>query len=75
LFDTSPEEILALDEALLRLEEEDPDGHRLVQLRYYTGLTVPEAARIMGASVRTLERKWRFLRAWLASQLEAPATG
>jgi RNA polymerase sigma factor (TIGR02999 family) len=74
-YDTSPEEVLALDTALSRLKEEDEEGHRLVLLRYYAGLTVPEVADVLGSSVRTVERKWRFLRSWLSRQLEAPATG
>jgi len=68
-----PEEILALDDALARLEAEDLEGHRLVLLRFFAGLSVPEIARTLGVSVSTVERKWRFLRAWLADRLDAPA--
>ena len=66
--------MLALDAVLGRLEEKDADGHRLVMLRFYAGVTVPEAARLLGSPVRTVERKWRFLKAWLARELGAPAT-
>lgn len=72
--ESSPEDVLALDAALTRLEREDPDGHRLVLLRSFAGLSVNEAAQVLGASVRTTERKWRFLRVWLARELELPAT-
>jgi RNA polymerase sigma factor (TIGR02999 family) len=68
---TAPEDVLALDAALGRLEKEDPEGHQLVMLRFFAGLSVDEAADVMGASVRTLERRWRFLRAWLAREVEA----
>ncbi len=70
-FESSPEEVLALDSALARLEREDPDGHRLVMLRFYAGLTLEEIAGLLGASVRTAERKWKFLRVWLARELGA----
>jgi RNA polymerase sigma factor (TIGR02999 family) len=73
-FDRPPDEILALDRALTQLEQEDPEGHRLVLLRFFTGLPVPEVARVLDVSVSTVERKWRFLRSWLADQLEPPAT-
>jgi RNA polymerase sigma factor (TIGR02999 family) len=72
-FDTTPEEVLALDAALTKLEHEDEEGHRLVLLRYYTGLSLPEIAQILGASLRTIERRWRFLRVWLQRELEGAA--
>ena len=74
-YDTPPEDVIALDTALTRLEKEDAEGYRLVLLRYYAGVTVPEAAQLTGSSVRTVERKWRFLHAWLARELDAPAAG
>ncbi len=72
-FDTTPEEVLALDSALTKLEREDEEGHRLVLLRYYTGLSLPEIARLLGASLRTVERRWRFLRVWLQREIEGAA--
>lgn len=72
MFDGTPEEALALDAALSKLEKEDGDGHKLVLLHFYTGLTFAEIAEMIGSSVRTVERKWRFLRVWLARELEAP---
>jgi RNA polymerase sigma factor (TIGR02999 family) len=68
-----PEELLALDAAISKLEADDADGHRLVMLRFYAGLSMPEAARVMEVPLRSLERKWRFLRVWLARELESDA--
>lgn len=70
---SEPDEVLALDRALGKLEGEDAEGHRLVLLRFFTGVTMEEAAKLMEVSLRTAERKWRFLRAWLAREMEAPA--
>ena len=63
------DELLALDEALRRLEERWPDKAKLVKLRYFAGLTIPEAAQAMGISRATAERHWTFARAWLHAQL------
>jgi RNA polymerase sigma factor (TIGR02999 family) len=73
IYDKTPEDVLALDAALSKLEREDEEGHRLVFLHFYTGLTFAEIAEMLGASLRTVERRWRFLRAWLARELDAPA--
>jgi RNA polymerase sigma factor (TIGR02999 family) len=59
------EDLLALDEALTRLAAEDPVRARLVQLRFYTGLSNEEAARALGISTATAKRYWRYARAWL----------
>ncbi len=64
-----PEDVLALDDALAKLRVEDPDGHQLVELRYFAGLTVPEIAELTGTSVSTIERRWRFVKAWLGREL------
>jgi RNA polymerase sigma factor (TIGR02999 family) len=64
------EELLALDEALTRLEARWPDKARVVKLRYFAGLTIPEAAQSMGVSRATAERYWTFARAWLHSELK-----
>lgn len=71
-FDTPPEQVLALDDALALLEKVDAEGHRLVLLRFYAGLGLQDIAGLLGSSLRTTERKWRFLRVWLARELEAP---
>ena len=59
------EDLLALDEAMSRLAEEDPVRARLVQLRFYAGLSNEEAAQILGISAVTAKRYWRYARAWL----------
>jgi RNA polymerase sigma factor (TIGR02999 family) len=66
-----PEEILALDEALQRLADKDPRKARLVELRYFIGLTTAEAAEVLGVSVATAERDWSYARAWLHRQIAA----
>ena len=65
-----PTQILALDEAISRLEQEDPDAARVVRLRFYAGMTVEEVAKIVGASPRTVKRDWSFARAFLLRVLE-----
>ncbi len=70
------DDLLALDEAIARLQEEDPYLAEIVQLRYFTGLSVEETACVVGASERTVKRDWRYARAWLARQLgKDPAAG
>ena len=64
-----PEDVLALDEALSRLEAIDPRASRVVELRYFTGLSEREAAEALGVSLSTLKRDWTFARAWLLDQL------
>jgi RNA polymerase sigma factor (TIGR02999 family) len=59
------EDLLALDEALTQLAATDRAGADLVQLRYFGGLTVPEAAHVLGISPRTADRLWTYARAWL----------
>ena len=60
-----PDQLIALDEALVRLAEEHPDKARLVNLRYFAGLTHEESAQAMGISVSTADRHWAYARAWL----------
>lgn len=66
------ENLVALDEALTRLAGEDPRAAELVQLRYFGGLTLPEAARALGVSPRGAGRLWAFARSWLRRELEEP---
>lgn len=70
-----PEEILAVDEALARLDRLDPQQARVVELRYFGGLSAEETAEAMGMSQRTVEREWTTAKAWLRAQLagEEPA--
>ena len=63
------EDLLALDEALTRLEQQWPEKAKLVKLKYFAGLTIPEASEAMHISTATAERYWKFARAWLHSQL------
>jgi RNA polymerase sigma factor (TIGR02999 family) len=62
-------EVLELDEALGRLEDRWPDKAQLVKLRYFAGMTIPEAAAAVGISRATAERQWTFSKAWLHAQL------
>lgn len=64
------EQILAVDEAISRLEQSHPDLAELVRLRFFAGLSVEDAAKVLGASVRTVHRDWTAARALLASLLE-----
>ena len=66
----SPEDLLDLDDALTRFAAEQPDKARLVQLRFFAGLSNPDAAASLGISVATAERWWAFARAWLYSELQ-----
>jgi RNA polymerase sigma factor (TIGR02999 family) len=59
----------ALDEALARLERIDPEQVRIVELRYFVGLSVEEAADVLGMSPATLKRRWALARAWLYREL------
>jgi RNA polymerase sigma factor (TIGR02999 family) len=66
----SPEDLLDLDDALTRFAAEEPDKARLVQLRFFAGLSTADAAAALGISVATAERWWTFARAWLYSDLQ-----
>lgn len=61
--------LLAVDEAVRRLEAARPGLAEVVLLRYYTGLSFEETAAVVGSSVSTVKRQWRFARAWLARAL------
>lgn len=63
------EDLLALDEALHRLEQVDERKATLVKLRYFAGQTMPEAAEVLGVSLATAERDWRYARVWLLREL------
>jgi RNA polymerase sigma factor (TIGR02999 family) len=63
------EDLLALDEALTRLAEKQPLKAELVKLRFFAGLTMPEAAQALGISLATAERYWSFARTWLYAEL------
>ncbi|HEY4365116.1 MAG TPA: sigma-70 family RNA polymerase sigma factor [Bryobacteraceae bacterium] len=63
------ERLLALDEALARLEVLDARAAKVVELRFFGGLTEADAAEVLGISVATLKRDWDFAKTWLVSQL------
>jgi RNA polymerase sigma factor (TIGR02999 family) len=62
-------DVVALDEALARLAAKHPDHARIVEMRFFAGLTVDEVAALLEVTPRTVERKWRFARAWLKQAL------
>lgn len=62
-------DLLALDEALTRLAQADPKKAELVKLRFFAGLTMPEAAAVLGMSLATAERHWTFAKSWLGAEL------
>jgi RNA polymerase sigma factor (TIGR02999 family) len=62
-------DVIALDDALARLAELDPQKARLVDLRYFAGLSIPEAAEVLGVSTATVGREWAVARMWLRREL------
>ena len=62
-------DLLALDEALARFQQLDPPKAELVLLRYFAGLTIPQAAEALGISTTTADRYWAYARAWLHAEL------
>lgn len=66
---TPPEDLLALDEALQQLSHLDPTAGQLVQLRYFAGLSVEQAAAALNLATATAYRHWTFARAWLHNQV------
>ncbi|MBX3403151.1 MAG: sigma-70 family RNA polymerase sigma factor [Phycisphaeraceae bacterium] len=71
--DIDPEQILMLDAALRRLEEEDRQAADVVRLRYYAGLSVAETAAALGVSPSTVDREWAYARARLHRWMQASA--
>lgn len=69
--DVPAEDVLALDEALARLQQRSERQARIVMLRFFTGLEMEEVASMLGLSISTVEREWRFARSWLQRQLGA----
>jgi len=63
-------DLLALDEALDRLEARDPRKVRIVELRYFAGMTIEETAQTLGVSPATVHRDWDFARLWLLRELQ-----
>jgi RNA polymerase sigma factor (TIGR02999 family) len=70
--DTPADHLLAMDEALDKLAAEDSVKAELVKLRFFAGLSVAEAGKLLGVSERTVKRHWAFARAWLYQELTEP---
>jgi RNA polymerase sigma factor (TIGR02999 family) len=66
------DELLAVDEALTRLENEDSQAAAVVKLRYFAGFSADEAAQSLGISRASVYRHWQFARAWLLQEIDAP---
>src|SRR6516164_4453259 len=69
--DAPLQDLLELDEALNRLQSADPLAAKLVNLRYFAGLTMPQAAEALGITLRTAERNWTYARTWLHREITA----
>ena len=65
-------DLLALDEALTKLGAAEPVKAELVKLRFFAGMTIPEAARVLGISRATAERYWTYARVWLYCEMDGP---
>jgi RNA polymerase sigma factor (TIGR02999 family) len=67
--DGQDEQLIALDDALTQLAVEDPEAAQLVNLRFFAGLTLKDAADSLGLALRTAERQWAYARAWLYARV------
>jgi RNA polymerase sigma factor (TIGR02999 family) len=70
-----PDDLVALDEALSQLAAVDPRAAELVNLRYFAGLTIPQAAEALGIAPRTADFLWAYARAWLLQKMEGDSSG
>lgn len=68
------DQLLAVHEALERLAAHDPEKAELVKLRFFAGLTMEQAAKVLGLSVPTAKRHWTYARAWLYREIKAKQT-
>src|SRR5262249_51074169 len=68
-----PDDLLALDDALNQLAQKHPEKAELVKLRYFSGLTVAEAAEVLGIAPSTADRYWAYARAWLYRRIVGDA--
>ena len=69
LGDDEVDELIALDDALLRFEQVDPRSAEVVQYRFFGGLTLEETAEVLGVSAKTVQRDWLAARAWLRKEV------
>ncbi|AMV34254.1 RNA polymerase sigma factor [Pirellula sp. SH-Sr6A] len=67
---SNEEDVLAIDELIEELQKLDERQARIVEMRFFGGMTVPEVAEVLGLSTRTIENEWRMCRAWLRKRLE-----
>lgn len=72
--DSAEPDVIALDEIARRLEDRDPRKGTILNLRLFAGFTNEETATAMGLSVATIEREWRFIKTWIAAELERQET-
>ncbi|MFK7766317.1 MAG: ECF-type sigma factor [Mariniblastus sp.] len=63
-------DLLELNEALTELERQSPENAEIVQLRFFSGLTCEECSKVLDVSLSTVERRWRFARAWLQTKMQ-----
>jgi RNA polymerase sigma factor (TIGR02999 family) len=73
--EAADDRLLALDEGLIQLEKQDPDVAQLVKLRYFSGLTIEDAASALGVSPRTAVSWWTYARTYLAAAVATEASG
>ncbi|HKB05815.1 MAG TPA: ECF-type sigma factor [Gemmataceae bacterium] len=71
--DDPADDLLDLDDALTRLEAADPTAAAVVKLRYFAGMSMPDAAAALGLPLRTAERNWTYARTWLHRELARPS--
>ena len=74
VYEENSDQILTLDEAIRRLEQQSAEAAQVVRLRFFAGLGVAETARVMGVSEATIMRTWRYARAWLWRELRTDET-
>jgi DNA-directed RNA polymerase specialized sigma24 family protein len=73
IIEAPSEDIVALDEALNKLEDENPDVAELVKIRYFAGMSLSKAADILCISQRTAARYWAYARVWLLREITKPS--
>ena len=67
-------DLVSLDDAMQRLEKDDPMDARIVEMRFFGGLEVAEIAQTLGVSGKTVQRRWNYARAWLYRELTSRET-
>ena len=75
VFERQVEDLLALNEALEELARRDDRKSRVVELRFFSGLTLEEVAQVLGVTRRTVDRDWRYARAWIRERMDREPWG